>query len=133
MLSYRHAFHAGNFADVHKHVILTLLLTALARKAKPFFVLDTHAGAGEYDLESPEATKNREFEGGIERILAGSADAPVAIAPYLEAVARAGEGRCYPGSPRLVRERLRPGDRLVVCEMHPRDHERLRARFADDR
>lgn len=136
MLSYRHVYHAGNFADVHKHVILTLLIGALSRKDKPFFVLDTHAGAGDYDLESSPAMKNREHESGIGRIVADRSAAPAAVARYLDVIAALNPGgglRHYPGSPLLARRLMRPGDRLVACEIHPQDHERLRALFVGDK
>ena len=135
MLSYRHAFHAGNFADVHKHVVLTVLVEALARKDKPFFVLDTHAGGGEHDLESPEARKTREHESGILRVIGARDTAPGQVARYLDHVVALnpkGTMHRYPGSTALVRALMRADDRIVACELHPRDHELLRTRFARD-
>ncbi|HLF96706.1 MAG TPA: 23S rRNA (adenine(2030)-N(6))-methyltransferase RlmJ [Methylococcaceae bacterium] len=136
MLSYRHSFHAGNFADVLKHAVLVLLLEALQRKDKPFFYLDTHAGAGRYDLNAPAAQKNREFADGIERILSRS-DAPPELAGYLAAVRSSqGQGRRlrhYPGSPYIARRHLRPGDRMALTELHPSDFAALRGLFAGDR
>ena len=138
MLSYRHAFHAGNFADVIKHAVLVLLVEALERKEKPFAVLDTHAGAGVYDLGSREARRLREWRDGIARLW-GHGEAPAELRHYLDAVAVANTGgdreriRRYPGSPLLVRGLLRPGDRLVLCELHPADHAELGALFAGDR
>lgn len=122
MLSYRHGFHAGNFADAHKHAVLLALLAALQRKARPLFVLDTHGGDGRYDLTSPEALRHREHEAGIGRLLARPLPPP-ALADYLGAVRAFNGGRVpprhYPGSPLLLAQRLRPGDRLVCCEQHP--------------
>jgi len=140
VLGYRHIYHAGNFADVLKHAALALLVEALARKPKPFFVLDTHAGAGRYDLSSPEARSHPEFQDGIGRLWGRAATAPPALSPYLEAVralnpACAGGRaalRAYPGSPRVVRHLMRPGDRMVLCERHPADHTRLKAELAGD-
>lgn len=141
MLGYRHLFHAGNLADVLKHSVLALLVQALARKPAPFFFLDTHAGAGRYDLTAPEAARHAEFRDGIGRLWGRAAAAPPALAPYLESVRALNPGcagararlRAYPGSPRLVRHLARPGDRLVLCELHPSDQVRLRAEFAGDR
>ncbi|MDD3517834.1 MAG: 23S rRNA (adenine(2030)-N(6))-methyltransferase RlmJ [Chromatiales bacterium] len=137
MLSYQHAFHAGNFADVHKHAVISLVLDALLGKDKPMCVLDTHAGAGLYDLTGPQARKTAEADVGIGRLWQ-SRDLPDALTGYLAAVRahnppRAERPRFYPGSPELVRERLRAEDRLVLCEMHPREHDALKALFRDDR
>ena len=121
MLSYRHAFHAGNHADVFKHLVLSLLVRALLHKDKPFFCLDTHAGAGRYALGSAMALKNREYETGISRLW-NAADAPEAVREYLAAVRITNPGRDlrrYPGSPRIVRAFLRAGDRMSLCERHP--------------
>ncbi len=126
-MNYRHAFHAGNFADCVKHALLVLLLRALAGKATPFAVLDTHAGAGGYDLAAGEAERTGEWRGGIGRLLEGSAPPP--LADYLALVRAAG---CQPGSPLLIRALLRPQDRLACCELHPADHAALRARFRGD-
>jgi 23S rRNA (adenine2030-N6)-methyltransferase len=135
VLSYRHSFHAGNFADVLKHAVLVLLLEALQRKDKPFFYLDTHAGAGRYDLNAPAAQKNREFADGIERILS-LGDAPPELAGYLDAVRSSqGQGRrlrYYPGSPYIARRFLRSGDRMALTELHPSDFAALRGLFAND-
>lgn len=135
MLSYRHGFHAGNHADVLKHAVLALLLEALRRKATPFCCLDTHAGAGRYDLQGAEAQKNAEHESGIARLWT-CPDLPEALQPYLAAVRALtpGEGtvRNYPGSPALARHFLRPGDRLLLCELHPAEQAALKALFAGD-
>ena len=135
MLSYRHIYHAGNFADVFKHVVLVELLRALRRKGTPFCVLDTHAGLGRYDLTAEEAQKNREFAGGVLRAME-CPDPPAAVAEYLALVRAENDGAAtvsrYPGSPRLIRALLRPRDRLVLSELHKADHARLKALFAGD-
>jgi 23S rRNA (adenine2030-N6)-methyltransferase len=124
-MNYRHAFHAGNFADVFKHIILARILTHLREKTAPFRVIDTHAGEGLYDLAGEEASRTGEWRDGIGR-LAGvklPADAAALMASYfsaLHACNRAGELRYYPGSPVLARHLLRPQDRLVACELEPR-------------
>jgi 23S rRNA (adenine2030-N6)-methyltransferase len=136
MLGYRHAFHAGNFADVFKHALLVQFVLALRTKDKPFCVIDTHAGAGAYDLASDSALKNREFDGGIGRLWGeGAAASPSDLAAYLGLVRSLnpdGALRWYPGSPRLVRALLRPADRLILCERHPSDHQILHSEFAGD-
>jgi len=135
MLAYRHLFHAGNFADVFKHALLSQLVLALQRKDKPFFVLDTHAGIGRYDLTHEWALKNAEFRDGIARIW-GRKDLPDEFVPYLDAVKgenRLGELRFYPGSPRIVRRLLRRDDRLVLVELNKKDCEALGSLFKGDR
>lgn len=136
MLSYRHIYHAGNFADVFKHVVLVQLLRALQRKEAPLFVLDTHAGIGRYDLAADEALKNREFAAGVQRAF-GCADPPPAVADYLDLVRAENADddalRHYPGSPRLIRALLRPQDRMALTELHPADFAALKALFAGDR
>ncbi len=132
-MNYRHAFHAGNHADVLKHAALCLVLARLRAKEKPFAVIDTHAGRGLYDLASPEAARSPEFETGIARLIAVK-DAPAALGPYLEIV-RAhnpfapseGPVRWYPGSPAIAREALRAGDSLKLCERHPAEAAALTA------
>jgi 23S rRNA (adenine2030-N6)-methyltransferase len=124
-MNYRHAFHAGNFADVVKHLIIARILTHLREKATPFRVIDTHAGEGLYDLSSVEASRTGEWRDGIGR-LNGAAlpeDAADLIAPYLAAVRACNKGdelRRYPGSPVLARHLLRPQDHLIACELEPR-------------
>ncbi len=135
MLSYRHGFHAGNFADVFKHIILSLLVRAQLRKDKPFFYLDTHAGAGCYELGSAMAQKNREFAGGIARLWK-LAEVPDAVRVYLEAVQAVNatpELHSYPGSPRITRHFLRPKDRMILCELHSKEAEHLQSEFHGDR
>jgi 23S rRNA (adenine2030-N6)-methyltransferase len=135
MLAYRHLFHAGNFADVFKHALLTRLLLLLARKDKPFCYLDTHAGIGLYELTHPWAQKLAEYHDGIERVW-GRDDVPPLLAPYLDAV-RAdnpdGRLRRYPGSPRIAQRLLRDTDRMVLTELNLDDCKQLAAVFAADR
>ena len=119
-MNYRHIYHAGNFADVMKHALLLRLLDAMKRKDKPFLVLDTHAGIGRYDVSSVQAEKTGEWRDGIGRILAAPS---TALEAYISTVNRIG---LYPGSPVLAAEALRPGDRLVACELHPEDAMALR-------
>jgi 23S rRNA (adenine2030-N6)-methyltransferase len=123
-VNYRHAFHAGGFADVFKHAVLCRILHYLREKPAAFRVIDSHAGAGLYDLAGPEASRGGEWHDGIEKLMAASLAAPVAalLAPYLDVVgALNGRGRLkvYPGSPALARAWLRPQDRLIACELEP--------------
>lgn len=135
MLSYRHGFHAGNFADVVKHTLLVAVLDYLGRKDKPLVYIDTHAGAGSYDLGSEFAQKKREYESGIGRLW-DVADAPAAVARYLDCIRTTNGGgdlAHYPGSPALARQLLKPADRLVLFERHGNEAEALRNWTADDR
>jgi 23S rRNA (adenine2030-N6)-methyltransferase len=141
-MNYRHGYHAGNFADVLKHTALCELLRLLTVKDKKLFVLDTHAGSGGYDLSGSQAHRTGEAETGIVRLAAASrAGRPAAVSRYLAAVAAydrkfgaAKDGpRHYPGSPRLVRAGLRPGDRFAACELHPEEALLLKREFAGDR
>lgn len=132
MLSYRHAFHAGGVADVLKHAIYVFTLGYVVRKAKPLYVLDTHAGAGAYDLHAPEAARTGEHRAGIGRLIAFDEPSPALVAGYLDLVRAAnpaGVTRIYPGSPSLARAILRSQDRLELAELHPTDHAALLARF----
>lgn len=132
MLAYRHAFHAGNHADVLKHVVLVQLLRHITLKDKGLRVVDTHAGAGMYALDSPQALKKGEFLQGIGRLWALQ-DAPPAVADYLQqlrAVNPDGALRLYPGSPQLVRQLLRPQDQLRLFELHPADCKALHEQFS---
>ena len=134
MLSYRHAFHAGNHADVLKHFVLIELLRYFNRKDKPWWYIDTHAGAGCYALESDQAGKNAEFEGGIARLWQ-CPGLPAALQPYVDAVAQFNpHGRLifYPGSPALAMTQLRDHDRMRLFELHPADAEALAQTFARD-
>jgi len=135
MLAYRHLFHAGNFADVFKHALLTRLLILLARKDKPFCYLDTHAGVGLYDLLHPWARKLAEYEDGIARLWK-LGDIPELLLPYVEAVRAENPNRSlrfYPGSPRIARRFLRPGDRMVLSELNKDDCAALAGLFEGDR
>ena len=123
-MNYRHSFHAGNFADVVKHAVLTRILVHLRAKPAPFRVIDTHAGAGRYDLAGPEAGRSLEWRDGIHRLLSEpiGEGARALLAPYLDAVAAlngAGRLTTYPGSPALARAFLRAQDRLIACELEP--------------
>jgi 23S rRNA (adenine2030-N6)-methyltransferase len=124
-MNYRHAFHAGSFADVVKHIVLVRILLHLRAKPAAFRVIDTHAGAGLYDLAGDEAARGGEWREGIGRLVAAAIgeEARALVAPYLDAVAacNGGAGRLavYPGSPLLVRSLLRPQDRLIACELEP--------------
>jgi 23S rRNA (adenine2030-N6)-methyltransferase len=124
-MNYDHAFHAGNFADVFKHAVIARILLHLREKPAPFRVLDTHAGAGRYDLTGARATRTGEWRTGIGRLL-GATLAPevlALLAPYLDAVAACNAGRPlrhYPGSPLLALSLMRPQDRLTACELEPR-------------
>jgi 23S rRNA (adenine2030-N6)-methyltransferase len=135
VFAYRHLFHAGNAADVFKHVLLARLMLALGKKEKPFFYLDTHAGTGRYDLSHPWARKNLEFENGIERIWHRS-DLPAALKPYLQAVRAEnanGKLRWYPGSPRIALRFMRTGDRMVLAELNREDFAALKELFGCER
>lgn len=133
-MNYRHAYHAGNFADVVKHVILARVLTYMKLKPQPFRVIDTHAGAGRYDLTGVEAAKTGEWQDGIARLTEVDAPPDVAdlLAPYLDAVASVNLGGAmtfYPGSPVIARHLMRPGDQLAANELHPEDFDLLKAEF----
>jgi 23S rRNA (adenine2030-N6)-methyltransferase len=132
MLSYRHAFHAGNHADVLKHFIEVQLLHYLAQKDKPFWYIDTHAGAGCYALDSGYATQNAEYESGIARLWERE-DMPAPLADYVALVKRTnpdGQLKLYPGSPLVALELLREQDRMRLFELHPTDSEILQQNFA---
>ncbi|SFV37582.1 23S rRNA (adenine2030-N6)-methyltransferase [Devosia crocina] len=136
-MNYRHVFHAGNFADVVKHTILTRILAYLMRKDAPFRVIDTHAGVGLYDLKGAAAEKTGEWVEGIGRLIHVKlpTEAASLIAPYLEAVWAQNPDRnlrFYPGSPIITRQMLRGQDRLMALELHPTDVEALRENFAGD-
>jgi 23S rRNA (adenine2030-N6)-methyltransferase len=136
-LNYRHAFHAGGFVDVVKHLILTRLIEYLKLKPAAFRVIDTHAGIGRYDLTGEEAQRSPEWREGIARLLDHDLppEAAALAQPYLDVVK--GENpdgglKAYPGSPLLVRKLLRPQDRLFAMELHPADAKALSALFAGD-
>jgi 23S rRNA (adenine2030-N6)-methyltransferase len=129
-VNYRHAYHAGNFADVVKHIALVAILLHLRKKDKPFRVIDSHAGRGLYNLGGEEAARTGEAEHGIQRIWDIDASAlPAPLAVYLDCVRAEGE-RCYPGSPRIAARLLRAQDRLIAIEKHPDDAGALRTSLA---
>ena len=139
-MNYRHAFHAGNFADVFKHAALALIVEHLKRKATPFAVVDTHAGLGRYDLAAPEAERTGEWRDGIGRVLESNPDLP-GLASLMKAIAAVNNRqkptaghlpRWYPGSPRIARTLMRPGDRLWCAELHPEDARALARLFGGD-
>ena len=132
MLSYRHAFHAGNHADVLKHLIEVQLLRYLAQKEKPFWYIDTHAGAGCYTLDTGYATQNAEYESGIARLWQRT-DAPTPLAEYLTLIKKFNPDntlKLYPGSPLIAQEMLRGQDASRLFELHPSDHEILQENFS---
>jgi 23S rRNA (adenine2030-N6)-methyltransferase len=134
MLSYRHSYHAGNHADVLKHLVLVQLLRYMTQKDKAFTIVDTHAGAGAYALDSEHATKLGEFRGGIGRLWERQ-DLPPAVAAYVAEVrALNGPGALlrYPGSPWLAQHGLREQDRLRLFELHSSDQRILASLFEDD-
>jgi 23S rRNA (adenine2030-N6)-methyltransferase len=134
MLSYQHVYHAGNPADVHKHLALVMLLRRLEQKEKPFCFIDAHAGRGLYDLESAEARKTREAETGVLR-LALTDDTPEPVRDYLSLVAarnRQGPIRFYPGSAAIAQAVLRDDDRAILLELHPQEAAALRQFIASD-
>jgi 23S rRNA (adenine2030-N6)-methyltransferase len=123
-MNYRHAYHAGGFADVVKHAVLCRVLVHLREKPAAFRVIDTHAGAGRYDLYGPEAGKTQEWRDGIDRLWRAELSPPIKalLAPYLDTVATLnpdGQLAVYPGSPALTQAMLRPHDRLIACELEP--------------
>lgn len=151
-MNYRHAFHAGNFADVLKHAVLVRILVHLRAKPSAFRVIDTHAGAGLYDLAGAEAARSGEWREGIARLLAAfpkkmrpthqessprtGEGAGALLAPYLDAVAALNDGgrlTTYPGSPALVRAFLRAQDRLMACELEPNAAAALARNLGGDR
>ena len=135
MLSYRHLYHAGNFADVFKHALLTRLLLALNAKDKPYCYLDTHAGLGVYDLAHPWAFKAREYENGISKLWERT-DVPELMQPWLGAVKAenpSGRLRFYPGSPLIAKQLMRPADRMVLTELNKTDFDILRGVFHDEK
>ncbi len=133
MLSYRHAFHAGNHADVLKHVVLAHLLRYLTQKDKPLWFIDTHAGAAAYALDEGYAMKNAEYASGIGRLWTRE-DMPAPVAEYVEQVRSLnpdGVLRRYPGSPQLAMQLLRKQDRLRMFELHSTESRLLRRYFRD--
>jgi 23S rRNA (adenine2030-N6)-methyltransferase len=136
-MNYRHAFHIGNFADILKHLVLTLCIEHLKKKDKPFRYIDTHAGIGRYSLLGDEASRSPEWEDGIGRLWRADIPADVAevLAPFLEVLKELNPSNAlevYPGSPDLAAQCMREQDALRLTELHPIDNERLRAHFRKD-
>ena len=136
-MNYRHSFHAGNFADVTKHIVLTRIIEYLKQKDKAFRVIDTHAGAGIYALSEGDAARTGEWHGGIEKLLSAKLTPDVAdlLLPYLLSVQAqngSGELKIYPGSPKITRCLLRNQDRLTAIELHPKDAKVLAKSFEGD-
>ena len=139
-MNYLHSFHAGNFADVFKHIILISLMEALQRKEAGFCYVDTHAGCGYYDLLSANAQKTKEYNHGIERLLQQK-NPPKLIKRYLTCVQKINSKlsqsvfaslRYYPGSPFIARHFLRQQDRMVMSELHPQEYRTLKSNFQND-
>jgi len=136
-MNYRHAFHAGGFTDVVKHAVLARILVYLIRKDAPLRFIDTHAGAGRYDLNSAEARRSPEWRDGVARVLKSAPSAPVAalLEPYLRAIGphdAEGMPLSYPGSPAIAQALLRSHDRIALCEAHPEEREKLVAALGRD-
>ncbi|MFF7706361.1 23S rRNA (adenine(2030)-N(6))-methyltransferase RlmJ [Pseudomonas sp. NPDC007930] len=134
-MNYRHAFHAGNHADVFKHILLTRLLGLFSRKEQPFAYLDSHAGLGLYDLQGDQASRTGEYLEGIARVWALGDQVPAAAADYLRIVRKLnpdGELRYYPGSPELARRLARQQDRVLLNEKHPEDGQLLKENYQRD-
>ena len=135
-MNYRHAFHAGNHADVLKHIVMARIIEHLKRKDKPFRVFDAHAGIGVYALDGPEAQKTGEWQGGIAKMQEAFApEVEALLAPYRKVLADlnpdGGFMRC-PGSPEVIARLLRPEDRFTLNELHPDDYALLRDRYYID-
>lgn len=131
MLSYRHAFHAGNHADVLKHYVLSLVLDYMNQKDKPYWYIDTHAGAGMYALDSDFAQKNAEFETGIARLI-GTENLPAVLKNYVDLIRKYNQNnqlQLYPGSPAIARHYLRTDDKMRLFELHPNDYKLLTETF----
>lgn len=140
-MNYRHAYHAGNFADVMKHIVLIALLDAMKHKPTPFCYIDTHAGSGYYDLSSTETQKTKEYLGGIEKVIK-AANPPPLIKRYLHCIHEINERltqsehaglHYYPGSPTITRSLLRSVDKMVVCDLEPQAYQQLKAMFNTDK
>lgn len=136
-MNYRHIYHAGNFCDVFKHVVLVGLIQALLRKDKPFCYIDTHAGTGFYDFFSSEAQKSQEFQEGILPVLKQQTNRPALVEDYLSIVKSFNSNptklQYYPGSPCIAHSLLRENDRMVLTELHTSDYEKLKQQFLRDK
>ncbi len=136
-MNYRHTYHAGNFADVLKHIVLMRIIEHLKRKDKAFRVFDTHAGIGQYNLSGSDAQKTGEWRHGVGRLLQVELTQDIApiVQPYLDLLQTSKDGRLlsfYPGSPMIARKLMRKQDRLSLSELHPKDARSLRELFAGD-
>ena len=131
-MNYRHIYHAGNFADVFKHIVLATLTKAFLRKDTPFCYLDTHAGIGRYDLHSIAAQKSKEYENGIQKVLSAD-NVPEVIQEYLSCVQQNQTEFCYPGSPQIVKHYLRAQDRMILCELHSEDYQTLKKNYSHNK
>ena len=135
-MNYRHIYHAGNFADIFKHIIFTRLIEYFKRKEKAFRILDSHAGIGDYDISSFEAQKTGEWKNGIAKLLHSPPEGEVAelLAPFFEVIHKQNQDKklSYPGSPRFARHLMRKQDRLSLYELHKDDFITLKQRFSDD-
>lgn len=128
MLSYQHGYHAGNYADVIKHLSLTLLLDYLTQKDKPLLFLETHAGKGIYDLQDKQAKKTQEAQDGIAVLWKKRNELPGVFSIYIKQIEKMNSSsslRHYPGSPLIAIDQLRPQDRIVCCELHPTEFDEL--------
>ncbi|MFT2111507.1 23S rRNA (adenine(2030)-N(6))-methyltransferase RlmJ [Marinomonas sp. 2405UD68-3] len=135
MLSYRHIYHAGNHADILKHIIVSQICQHFTKKEAPFFYLDTHAGIGEYPLASIQAQKNKEFESGIAKLIAAK-KLPEPIEEFVNIVQSMNaqnELLTYPGSPKVVAHYQRQKDKMHLCELHPNDFPILAGHFPNKR
>lgn len=131
MLSYRHIYHAGNHADILKHIVISQICRHFIKKDAPFFYLDTHAGIGEYQLDSDQAQKNKEFESGIAKLITAKA-IPEPVEHFIQLVQSLNSEKTlktYPGSPKVVYQYLRQKDKMHLCELHPNDYPILAALF----
>lgn len=135
-MNYRHSYHAGNFADVFKHIILVSLIQSLLRKENAFCYLETHAGVGCYDLFAETTQKSKEFENGIQKIVSAS-NPPALIQDYLSCIQTLNNTsnvlRYYPGSPYFAKYFMRPQDKIILSELHPEDVQLLRKNFPRDK
>jgi 23S rRNA (adenine2030-N6)-methyltransferase len=134
-VNYRHTFHAGNFADVFKHVVLVALTKSFLKKDAGFCYLDTHAGIGHYDLLAETTQKSKEYSDGVERVLQ-AANPPTLITDYVNCIQHYNPQnllRFYPGSPEFVNYFLRTQDRMVLCELHPEDYQTLKKNISHDK
>lgn len=135
MLSYRHIYHAGNHADILKHIVVSEICKHLIKKDAPFFYLDTHAGIGKYALDSDKAQKNKEYQSGIARLFEEK-NLPEPIEALLDIVRDMNPNSSltyYPGSPKIVDYYVRQKDKLHLCELHPNDYPILAALFPNKR